>query len=408
MMSKSILTKREHEVFELLIANKSTLEIASELGISEKTVRNHISNAMQKLDVKGRAGAVVELLRLGELSLKKINILIFFSYDLMGDIVIRSLYIKKIVISSVVLFSVLLLYLFPAHEDKLNADSELEYVSDMSNYNSIFLLDKNSYVSLTNVVLTNDDIEAKARELIGILTIGGDTSKLPSGFKAIIPPDTVVRSLKYEDGLIKVDFSKDFLDVDASLEEKLVEAVIYTLTSIDDVNKVIIYVEGEILNKLPKTKINLPSTLDRSYGINKEYDFNSADKLNQVTVYYINKRNDENYYVPVTKYLNDDREKITVVIDELTNGFNSNENLMSFVNSGTEVVSTDLNGDNLSLNFNSYLFDDVNTKEVLEEVIYTICLSVYDNYNVKSVAINVDGKEVYSSVLSDFSVIKSI
>ncbi len=69
MMSKSILTKREHEVFELLIANKSTLEIASELGISEKTVRNHISNAMQKLDVKGRAGAVVELLRLGELSL---------------------------------------------------------------------------------------------------------------------------------------------------------------------------------------------------------------------------------------------------------------------------------------------------------------------------------------------------
>ena len=326
----------------------------------------------------------------------------------MGDIVIRSLYIKKIVISSVVLFSVLLLYLFPAHEDKLNADSELEYVSDMSNYNSIFLLDKNSYVSLTNVVLTNDDIEAKARELIGILTIGGDTSKLPSGFKAIIPPDTVVRSLKYEDGLIKVDFSKDFLDVDASLEEKLVEAVIYTLTSIDDVNKVIIYVEGEILNKLPKTKINLPSTLDRSYGINKEYDFNSADKLNQVTVYYINKRNDENYYVPVTKYLNDDREKITVVIDELTNGFNSNENLMSFVNSGTEVVSTDLNGDNLSLNFNSYLFDDVNTKEVLEEVIYTMCLSVYDNYNVTSVAINVDGKEVYSSVLSDFSVIKSI
>lgn len=69
MMKKSILTKREHEVFELLITNKSTLDIAKELKISEKTVRNHISNAMQKLDVKGRAGAVVELLRLGELSL---------------------------------------------------------------------------------------------------------------------------------------------------------------------------------------------------------------------------------------------------------------------------------------------------------------------------------------------------
>lgn len=68
-MSKSILTKREKEVFELLIQNKSTVEIALKLGISEKTVRNHISNAMQKLGVKGRSGAVVELLKLGELSL---------------------------------------------------------------------------------------------------------------------------------------------------------------------------------------------------------------------------------------------------------------------------------------------------------------------------------------------------
>lgn len=68
-MKKSILTKREKEVFELLVLNKSTNEIALILGISEKTVRNHISNAMQKLGVKGRAGAVVELLRLGELTL---------------------------------------------------------------------------------------------------------------------------------------------------------------------------------------------------------------------------------------------------------------------------------------------------------------------------------------------------
>ena len=66
---KGILTKREKEIFEMLIVNKTTKEIAKELNISEKTVRNHISNAMQKLGVKGRASAVVELLRLGEISL---------------------------------------------------------------------------------------------------------------------------------------------------------------------------------------------------------------------------------------------------------------------------------------------------------------------------------------------------
>ena len=68
-MAKSVLTKREKQVFDLLVLNKSTDQIAKKLGISEKTVRNHISNVMQKLGVKGRAGAVIELLKLKEISL---------------------------------------------------------------------------------------------------------------------------------------------------------------------------------------------------------------------------------------------------------------------------------------------------------------------------------------------------
>ncbi|GAA0483726.1 response regulator transcription factor [Virgibacillus sp. MSP4-1] len=67
--TKQLLTKREKEVFELLVQDRTTKEIAEELFISEKTVRNHISNAMQKLGVKGRSQAVVELLRMGELKL---------------------------------------------------------------------------------------------------------------------------------------------------------------------------------------------------------------------------------------------------------------------------------------------------------------------------------------------------
>ena len=68
-MKKNILTDREQEVFELLIKNKTTTEIAKELYISEKTVRNHVSNAIQKLGVKGRAQAIIELIKLGELSI---------------------------------------------------------------------------------------------------------------------------------------------------------------------------------------------------------------------------------------------------------------------------------------------------------------------------------------------------
>lgn len=68
-MAKNILTKREKEIFDYLITNKTTKEIADKLNISEKTVRNHISNVMQKLGVKGRACAVIELLKLNEINI---------------------------------------------------------------------------------------------------------------------------------------------------------------------------------------------------------------------------------------------------------------------------------------------------------------------------------------------------
>lgn len=68
-MKSKILTDREYEIFSLLIDNYTTSNIAVNLGISEKTVRNHISNVIQKLGVNGRAAAVIELLKLKEIEL---------------------------------------------------------------------------------------------------------------------------------------------------------------------------------------------------------------------------------------------------------------------------------------------------------------------------------------------------
>lgn len=64
-----LLTVREKEVFELLTQNKSTKDIASSLRISEKTVRNHVSNVIQKLGAKSRSGAILELIKLGNIKL---------------------------------------------------------------------------------------------------------------------------------------------------------------------------------------------------------------------------------------------------------------------------------------------------------------------------------------------------
>ena len=73
MAHKEFLTNREKRIFELLVQNYSTEEIADEFGISSKTVRNHISNVIQKLGVKGRSQAILELLKMNEIKLKHEN-----------------------------------------------------------------------------------------------------------------------------------------------------------------------------------------------------------------------------------------------------------------------------------------------------------------------------------------------
>ena len=65
----SLLTKREKEIFTLLTFNKTTKQIAEELCISEKTVRNHISKVIQKLGVESRIQAVLELIKMKEIDL---------------------------------------------------------------------------------------------------------------------------------------------------------------------------------------------------------------------------------------------------------------------------------------------------------------------------------------------------
>lgn len=67
---KKFLTKREKQIYDLLVNNYDTEEIAQVLCISSKTVRNHISNVIQKLGVKSRSHAVIELIKMNEIKIK--------------------------------------------------------------------------------------------------------------------------------------------------------------------------------------------------------------------------------------------------------------------------------------------------------------------------------------------------
>ncbi|MBP6603508.1 MAG: response regulator transcription factor [Verrucomicrobiales bacterium] len=60
-----IVTLREREILSLVAKGKANKEIAAELGIAEDTVKRHVSNVLQKLEVSDRAQATAEAIRRG-------------------------------------------------------------------------------------------------------------------------------------------------------------------------------------------------------------------------------------------------------------------------------------------------------------------------------------------------------
>ena len=64
-----VITKREEEVLQLIADGCSTPEVAEQLYISQKTVKNHLASIYQKLDARDRTQAVLAAVRMGIVTL---------------------------------------------------------------------------------------------------------------------------------------------------------------------------------------------------------------------------------------------------------------------------------------------------------------------------------------------------
>ena len=70
---------------------------------------------------------------------------------------------------------------------------------------------------------------------------------------------------------------------------------------------------------------------------------------------------------------------------------------MSYLNANTVLNDYELDNNKLKLNFNELLLNDLDKKNILEEVIYTISLSMNNVYdNLESVSFLVNNEEIYT------------
>lgn len=311
---------------------------------------------------------------------------------------IKQMAYRKLAITTLALLIAGLFYLFP--NNKQIKYKEIVKYYDENNLKSVYLMDKYNYVSKLKVPIYETDIIEMIKEKLNYLIINND-NKIPNGFRGLIPSNTKILDLKLDNDTLTINFSKEILNVNKSDEEHMIEAIVFTLTEFDKINKVRINVEGKTLTELPISKKKLPELLDRSFGINKIYDFKSLNNLTQTIVYYINKIDDETYYTPVTKINNDDRDKVTLVIEELKSNIIYQTNLSSYLSASASLNKYEIEGDKIILLFNDKIFDS-NSKNILEEVEYTISMSLMDNLGVKEVIFRVNDEK------NDISVIKTL
>ena len=291
--------------------------------------------------------------------------------------------LRRICISTFSLFIVLLLCIFP--------NNETSYPEEIISINELtmplYIKDQNGYVARTNIIKKKDnDIEY----IINLLTKGSlYENYLPINFEPLIPENTKLLNYSLNDKVLKLNFSKEFLLVKENDEEKMIESLIYSLCELESIDKILIYVENEKLNELPNSKVKLPVSLDKSYGINKVYDIKSFKNVTKTTIYYASKTDDLTYYIPITKITNNDANAVEIIVKELKTSPIYESNLISFLNASYELKNYEIMENSVNMSFNNKILLNLNDENITEKVKYTLSLSIRDTLG-KDVSIKIN------------------
>lgn len=287
--------------------------------------------------------------------------------------------INRIFFSTIIFFIVFTLYSMKFVDKVVTSDNS----KDKVNEEIIYTLNSDNYISKTSVYVSKVlSLEDRVREKLEIMVKDNDKNVLlPSYFKPILPQNTRVLDVVVEDCLIKVYFSKELNNINKEQSEKMIEAIVYTVTD-ENILGIEIYVNGQMLKYVPNTKKVLPTILTKDIGINKSYDINASNDISKVVMMYYTNDNDNYYEVPVTKYVNDDREKLEIIFDEFGK-MSDDKSLISMVE-GINVLDYSILDDRIVI--------DVN-KELNKDEQNLVFKSIFSNYGAKSIDLLVNGEK---------------
>ena len=285
--------------------------------------------------------------------------------------------LKKIFITTLSVFILVCAYMIPYSTEKTEqVGLEVEYTTGMYT-NNIYLLNEDHLLVKSKILLDSNDPVEKVKQIVDTLTIH-KTNFIPNGLSSLLDEKVKLKDVIIYDDIVHLNFNEEFLKTDPEITEKVLEALIFSITDIDGIRGICIKVNDEVVEEM--NGIVLDAVLTKDFGLNKTYNIQNRDNIDKVIIYYLTKIDDQSYYVPVTRYLNNNEDKIEIIINSLSSSYIYEPNLMSMLNQNTKLLDYEINSDMVILNFSDAIFTDQN--QILEEVLYTIGYSIYDNYNI--------------------------
>ena len=300
-------------------------------------------------------------------------------------------------VTSSIVIIILLIYLMPGviKLNNSNIKTSVNYVDLTSNV--IYLMDDNGLLVESNVsIVDEENLTNKIKTLIKNLS-DASNEIIPNGLNSVMPNDVKLIDVKVDENLVDLNFSKEMLKVEDKKLIRLIEAISFTLLSMDEINGVGIYVDGTNISEL--VNFEVPNIITKDFGINKKYDINNTDNIVKYVVYYSEKIEDNTYYVPITKYVNSSDDKINIIIEDLSSSYIYQPNLISIANEKLDLINYDISSDEVTLNFNNSIF--LNSEGIKEEVAYTVINTIFSNYDVEKVILQINGKEILKKELKN-------
>ncbi len=306
--------------------------------------------------------------------------------------------LNRIFITTVSLFIVFVIYSLNLKDNDVTIYNDTYHITDNDKTNIYALNNENLLVRTTVYIDNSLSIENKTNEVLNIMIEKNNKNALlPSDLKPILPKNTKINSIKFNNGILKIDFSKELLNISEKQSEKMIEAIIYSLSEFDNLIGIELTVENELLKYVPNTNKELPTILTKDFGINKIYNITSNKDINKVLLYYYSKSNDNLYYVPVTSYVNDSREKVEIIVESLSNYIN--KTIISYVDENVKLLDYKKENNTLQLVFNEEILDEKNTLNM--DAINMIIYSVFNNYEVEKVEILVNNEKMLEKLRKD-------